>query len=161
MNRKIKLKISAAILMLLILMSGLTNAQKDCSVILTIKDGGKDTVYLKMDNNYLGDRYDVMKMPSSGGNKAFTFKLDRDRVVELSYKDQSMKIYIEPGDDIAIDVPSGELDSTVVFLGKTAPNNEFLYKFNTKFKKDYDTAMLKDKILNDGIDPLENFLFDS
>jgi len=161
MNRILKLKISGVILLFLLMISGFINAQKDCIVIVTIKDGAKDTVYLKIDNNYLGDRYDVMKMPSNGGKFAFTFKLDRDRVVELSYIDKTYQLYLEPGDDLMIDIQLGDLGSTFVFNGKAAANNKFLYEFNTKFKKDYDTAFLHDKILNDGIDPLENFLFDS
>lgn len=160
MNRIMKLKNRGALLLLLIMMSGFINAQNNCSIVITIKDGVKDTVNLKVDNNYLGDKQQVIKAPSSGGEFHFNFKLDRNRVAELSYYNQSIQIYLEPGDDLTI-IPSGGLDSTVVFSGKAGANNKFLNLFNTKFKKDYDTAFLHDKILNDGIDPIENFLFDS
>jgi len=72
-----------------------------------------------------------------------------------------MQIYLEPGDDFTMDVASGALDSTVSFSGKAAANNVFLLKFNNQFRKDYDSANLRERMLNDNIDVFEIALFDS
>src|ERR1017187_3364085 len=102
MNRKMKLKNRGLMLLFLLMINGLIHAQNNCSIVLTIKNGVKDTAYLKVDNNYLGDKPNVYKAPSSGGEFHFNFKLDRNRVADLSYLNQSLQIYLEPNDDLAI-----------------------------------------------------------
>ncbi len=139
----------------------ISNAQNNVSITGTIKDAGGESITLKIDEYYVGENSSIVKSPVSEGKFKLACKLDHNRVTELTYKNQSLKIYLEPGDDFVIEAKNGTLDSTVSFSGKSPANNKFLMKFNSRFAKDYDTAYLQEHKLNDNIDVFEMALFDS
>ncbi len=152
---------SLVVLVFMCLCGSFSYAQNNVSISGNIKDAGIDSVFLKVDKYYIGTKYEVVKSPMYGDRFALSYKVDHNRIAELSYKNQSIKVYMEPGDEFSINVPSGSLDSTITFEGKGAANNNFLVKFNNQFKKDYDTASLQEHKLNDNIDEFEIALFNS
>ena len=132
-------------------------AQNNVTINGTVKNAGNDSVYLKVDKYFIGDKPDVVKSAVHGGNYTLGYKLDRSQIAEIIYKNQKLEIFLEPHDDLNIEIN----DSSFSFKEKGMENDYFLMEFSEKFKKDYDSASLRAHMLTDNIDAFEMMLFDS
>ncbi len=139
----------------------ISNAQNKVTITGNIKNDGSETIELNVDRFYVGTSLDVVKSPVSNGTFSINYKLDKIRIAELVYKNQSQELFLEPGDDLHVDVNSGAFDSTIAFSGKAAGNNNLLARFNHKFQSDYDTAALKNRMLTTNVDEYEISLYES
>jgi thiol-disulfide isomerase/thioredoxin len=132
-------------------------AQNNITITGTVKNAGNDSVYLKVDKYFVGDKPDIVKSAVHSGNFTLNYKLDPSRIAEIIYKNQTLKLFLEPHDELNIDIN----DTSFSFKEKGMENDYFLMEFSEKFKKDYDSASLREHMLNDNIDPFEMALFDS
>lgn len=122
----------------------------------TIDKAGPESVTITNDRYFLGKKQDVYTVPVKEGKYTSSFDLDRNRIVTVNYKDQSLKIYVEPGDSIDL---SFQTSAAPKISGRGAVHNQFLLKFNDQFKDDFNKTVMDGKIKSTGVDAFEMLLF--
>src|SRR6188768_443381 len=64
------------------------------------------------------------------------FGVARPSVAQFSYHHQTIPIFVEPGDELQLNVGNDSLYKAISFSGKGAVHNEFLKNFYQTFNKD-------------------------
>jgi len=144
------------------------------------KENGKnDSIGLRIDKNYLSGKFSSYKAPLKDQvtlrDKAFPagnvtpaeklFNMDvslkRNRIADFTYEGQTIEIYLEPGNDLALKFKAGNLAQSIVFSGKGAAANEFKRKFDTAFAADFSSALMEEKMKNLAVDEFEMDIFNN
>ncbi len=135
-------------------------AQNTVKITGTIKGAQSDSLHIAVDPLFLGvqDDKNTLKVPTSG-SFSHNFTIERPQVVHLNYRNQSLPLYVEGGDDLSLTFFADGLLKTVEFSGKAAVHNQFLKDFNSKFEEVLNKESMKKKVLSQTVDKLEMDLF--
>jgi thiol-disulfide isomerase/thioredoxin len=111
-----------------------------------------------IDNSYL--RIKPRKFGASRQEGAFVFQLplDRNCIIELFAGPVRFPIYIQPGDDLILQI-SGTDKMELSLSGSAAKENEFLQRFFGKFPDAFNDSLNQSKMLALTPDQFETFIF--
>ncbi len=141
---------------LLLLLSADVFSQNKVTIYGTIEKAGPESVTITNDKYFLGKKQEVHAAPVNDGKYSATFEIDHNRIVTLNYKDQSLKLYVEPGDSISLFLQGNAVPQ---IAGKGAVHNQFLFKFEASFKDDFNKTVMAGKITTNAVDAFEMMIF--
>ena len=158
-NRGLYTKI--LILALVLVFPVLSQAQQKTIISGTIENASKDSVVISFDKTYVGKKFSKFMVPVQNNEFTLELQLDRNRIIEFSYLNQTIQLYLEPEDNLNVKFKSGSLPETINFSGKGSANNVFYKKLNEQFKNDFTASVMEDKMKSIGIDEFEMLIFDN
>ena len=117
-------------------------------------DGQGNEAVLWYDPLYLGQ---LVSQKVGVENKEFVLnlKLDAPLVGLLEVDGKKVPVYLEPGDGPELEV----LGAGVKYKGTRGVENQFLWDFYKQYGTFYDTAVIRTRVLGEGIDPIELDLY--
>lgn len=127
----------------------------------TIENAAKDSVMITFDKTYLAKKSSNFKIPVQNNEFTLELALDRNRIIDLSYQNQSIQLYVEPENNLHLKFKAGSLNETILYSGKGATNNTFYKKLNEQFKSDFTASVMEEKMKTLGIDEFEMLIFDN
>jgi len=127
----------------------------------TIENASNDSINFTIDKTYLSQKSNKYKIPVKQNQFEFAFELDRNRLINFSYQEQMMQIYLEPNDNLNIKFKAGNLPESIVFYGKGSINNQFLEKFDAQFKNNFSTSLMEEKMKSLSLDEFEMLIYDN
>lgn len=136
-------------------------AQLKAVISGTIDNAANDSLVITFDKTYLGKKPSKFKIPVQNNQFTLELQLDRNRIIELSYQNQSIQLYIEPEDNLNVKFKAGSLNEAIVYTGKGAANNTFYKKINDQFKNDFTASVMEEKMKALGVDEFEMLIFDN
>lgn len=142
-------------------------AQDNARLVVSVKAEAdslwnEKDLWLYTDPTHLGAKPDIVKPEKSGKKFTFSVSIKQPTVAELHYATQTLKLYIEPGDNLTIDLQPDAANTTLpVFSGKGEVHNRFLQTFYKEFAPFYDKTGMNEKMMTTSIDGLEMELFDT
>ncbi len=119
----------------------------------------KDSCSIIVENDYI-DEYDPKFNYSTHSGCEVSAPISLPIICRLNYDSQSVNIFLEPGDDLDVNVIHDSILYDLKCTGKGAEQNNFLSSFFKEFHSDFDHVMMKDKMLNTALDAYEMKLFD-
>src|SRR4030095_162300 len=147
------------LLPLLLLYPLLTQAQSAATIHCTFASPSTDSCTI-IPQEYFIDQYDKSYHATIRDNECqFTFKLALPTTVQLIFNNQTIPLFIEPDDDLKINI-TGTSPSDLSFSCEGAANNEYLTLFNKTFNADFNKDSLTSTILHTDLDAFEMNLFD-
>jgi len=117
-----------------------------------------DTLSLQIPYVYIGEPK-KSEITTQNGKFAFSFDLEQARAVQLNYKNQTMRLYLEPGDELALDIEKKDDAWQPRFSGKGAANNQFVTQFYTQFAEAFNANFMTEKVKSSTVDVVEMYLF--
>lgn len=119
-----------------------------------------DSVTLHIDYCHFNQEKEVLSSNINDGAFNFSFDLDRNRFVRLTYGEFYANIYLEKDSDLEVNFAYNDSTAFVpTFKGSQAPHNQFLVDFYQEFRPYFQEDSVEQKILNTSIDGLEMELF--
>ncbi|HYV91836.1 MAG TPA: TlpA disulfide reductase family protein [Chitinophagales bacterium] len=110
---------------------------------------------------YFIDDYEKSYQTTISNNECdLNFAVAKPTTAQFTYHHQSIPLFVEPGDEMQVDVGNDSLYKVISFSGKGAVHNEFLKNFFQTFNKDFDRAAINNSILSMDVDAFEIKLFD-
>ena len=91
----------------------------------------------------------------------FSFPLSKATIATFTYNQQTVEIFVEPGDEMQVNMGADSLSNSISFIGKGTTENKFLNSFNNKFHDYFDKKAMEKVILNSDVDAFEMNLFDA
>lgn len=149
------MNLKAALVLLLFLCAG-ASAQNTTSISGTT-DNSAASAKLVIDRLHLNVHPDTLSSAVANGNFQFTLSFMQKRILEFWCGNFHQKIFIEPGDNMYLQVRNNAL----VFAGNGAAQNNFMKEFFDTFKNDFDDSITKAKILSTPVDAYEISLYDN
>lgn len=146
------------IIILLIISNSFVQSQ-NLNITCRFTSPKADSCNIRLDKYHIKEFEPVFKTILKDNQCNFKFSIDKPAMVELTYNKQSIDIWLEPNDDLSLKIADDSLAKAITFEGKGAIQNEFLKTFYSTFKSDFDKEVIKQKILNTGIDVFENSIF--
>jgi hypothetical protein len=139
----------------------LLSAQGTVFIRGAIENGSADSISLVIDQNYLSRRFKTYKIPVRSGEFSQEIALSRNTFADFTYRGQTIKLYLEPGEHLGLQFKTGNLQETIVFSDKGASANKFLRKFEASFAPDYDASAMGEKIKTLAVDEFEMNIYDN
>ncbi len=153
------------ILVLLGVLSALaveTFAQQTAKISGIVKGVPPQSIMFKQDLHFLNIKPDLKEILLDGSDFTSEIKIAQPGPIELQCNDESLQLFVEPGDDFSIEFIVGSINKGTIFKGKGELHNQFLFDFYNTFKNEYDTAQTKSKILaSTSVDEFEIALYNS
>ena len=156
-----KLIMKNVLLLLFFLFSKISFSQ-NVTISGTVENATGDTLTLLYDPLHLGIKPQT-KQYIFTTEKSFKFDIDveKNAIVELRYQKQQIVLFAGKNDKIDLSFDGKDIHNTLIFIGNSEIENNFLEKFYQKFKTDFSSQTLFSKIAEKPIDVLEMGLFDS
>ncbi|MEO6166643.1 MAG: TlpA disulfide reductase family protein [Chitinophagales bacterium] len=135
------------------------SAQNPVSIRCAFNDATGDTVMLVPIQYYL-DEYEKSYSGVVAKNQCdFTIGVAEPAVTKFIYDNQSISLFVEPGDQLQIKIDDDPL-LEASFSGKGAVQNEFLFSFYKTFRNDFDKEKINAAITATAADAYEMNLFE-
>lgn len=147
-----------SILILFVLISLTSNAQNvniNCRFVIAYDD----SCNIIIDKFHIKEYEPTYKATINDNQCSFKFSIEKPCIAEFIYSKQSVNIWLEPNDDITVNIVSDSLYKAITITGTGEANNLFLKEFGSTFKIDFDKEAVKQNMLNTGIDAFEIALF--
>ena len=106
---------------------------------------------------HLENKNESVSTALKDGQFVFSSNLTHTELVELVSEDFRQVLFIEPGDDLQLQVKN----NVVTITGKGSEQNTFLQKFNDQFKNDFQDTIMQPKIFTTGVDAFEIMIFNN
>jgi thiol-disulfide isomerase/thioredoxin len=119
----------------------------------------KGHIQVVIDRTFLDRNRELDPAAIVDGHFELTIKLDRNYLIELRTPVFNTVLYVEPGDEIILNVPQGAKDISGCITGKSAAQNIFLQEFWKKFADDFNDSLSNVEIMSKKIDEYEQALF--
>lgn len=119
-----------------------------------------DSIELIVDKTYLAQKQTHYKAAIQQNKFSIAVPLNRNSLLQLNFRNQSLPIYIEPDDNLTVNFKADNMSESIIFTGKSGANNTFYKKFTGQFKNDFSDAFMEEKMKTTGIDEFEMQLFD-
>ncbi len=161
MIKKFIMRIVFLILILSCLLVKFNYAQGNTTVFGTVENASNDSIIITLDKYFLSKKQIIYKIPIKQNQFSIEFQLDRNRIIDFSYQGQQIQLYIEPKDNLELKFVAGQLSETIIFSGKAEANNQFLKIFDAKFKDDFSSNLIEEKMKSLSLDLFEISLFDN
>lgn len=112
-------------------------------------------------SQYFIDEYEKsFKASSVNGEMTIRIPVAKPTVVQLICNNQSIPFYVEPADELEVNIGADSLQKSVSFTGKGGVHNEFLSAFYKTFANDFNKTAINNAILSTDADAFEMKLFD-
>jgi thiol-disulfide isomerase/thioredoxin len=135
-------------------------AQNTVTVRCNFASAGNDSSTIKP-AVYFIDEYDKSyRLIMKGGQGEAKFQIDKPTVAQLYYRNQTVPLFVEPGDELECTIGSDSLYNSISFKGKGSANNEFLTAFYKNFRNDFDKKSVTSAILSNDLDAFEMSLYE-
>jgi len=145
------------LLFFILLNSFKSYTQTTATVSGTVESPASDSIQLSIDRLYLNQKPETITHALSNGKFTFTCAVDQSRLVDLTTVNIRLKIFIEPNDNLQLNIKN----NSVTFTGNGSEQNAFLHDFYAQFKNDFNDSIMHEKMLNTGVDAFEIFIFDN
>lgn len=149
-------KIFSVFLFTLFFIGFKTQAQNTASISGSIDKQEINQVQLAIDRLYLG-KPEIITSDIRNGQFQFQFTSGNARIVDFIIGDNHHKIFIEPGNDLQLQIK----DTSITFTGTGAEQNTFLNIFYKTFSKDFDDTLMQQQMLSTGVDAFEILIFEN
>lgn len=118
---------------------------------------GNDTISLIIDNIYPVDSLNESLNKICNSDFKFDLNINRPSICNLKLNGLSSDIYLEPKNSLEVKTEN----NNITFLSEdySVNNNTFLKEFNAKFRNDFSTTEVQNKLTNQSIDNLEIVLY--
>ncbi len=121
---------------------------------------GTDTIIVSVDKYFVSRNLEEAKVEIKDGSFTCSFALDRNRLVDLRFRGKTLTLYVEPGDNLQLEMSAAAFPLGVTFPGIGGFHNTFYKSFHSLFKEEFDTASVNQQINSQTIDAYEMHLFD-
>lgn len=135
-------------------------AQGNVSINCTFKSNANDTVSIVPVVYYLDEYEKEYTAILQNQECEFNVTVTKPTVIKLHYKGDSIMLFTEAGDQLAISAEGDSLLDKLSFAGKGAAENQWLQSFNKLFADDFDTEKVNAAILLTDVDAFEMKLFE-
>lgn len=147
-------------LLLIIFLSTCTaTAQYNFSIKGNLSSDMDGNIKLKTDKKFLNRAFEFNGSTIVDGRFEIRNNLERNYLVELTSAFFTFPVYAEPGEDLTINIESGNPISGISFSGDGADQNNFLQEFLKQFKNDFNDSLNELQMLATTIDVFETSLF--
>ena len=135
---------------------------QNATIFGTVENAQGDTLTILFDPLLLGIK-PQSRQHIFTSDKSFKFALDieNNAIVELKYQKQQIILFVGKDDKIELSFNGKDVHKNIVFKGNREVENDFLEKFYQKFKIDFSSQIMFNKINEKPIDALEMGLFDA
>jgi thiol-disulfide isomerase/thioredoxin len=147
------------ILPIVILLSLRVSADPNFTLKGNFPDEVTGHIQVIIDRTFLNQSREINTVFINDGHFEFTTNISRNYLVEFRSPLFNTTLYIEPGDELTLDVPKGSADFTDVIKGKGAAQNRFLHNFYKKFSDDFNDSISDAAMKNSTVDAYETALF--
>src|SRR5258705_1296072 len=115
----------------------------------TIDHAQGESIILTTDKYFLGQKLATHETSTGNGRFEISVDIDHYDIAELRFKNDRMKIYLEPGFDLEVLFTADLMSNTVHFAGKGAAENLFLGNFLSKFSDHFNDSMMYAKMMSE------------
>src|SRR5690349_4310360 len=98
-------------------------AQNTVTIHCTFTSAGNDSVIVIPAQYFIDDFEKSYITTLNNGQCDFKFSVEKQAVAQFSYHHQSFPIYIEPGDEMQVNVGNDSLYKAISFAGRGAVHN--------------------------------------
>lgn len=116
-------------------------------------------IQVVIDRALLNRSREIDPAPILDGHFEIKVNIDRNYLIEFKTPVFNSILYVEPGDEIVLDVPKGATDISKLLSGKAAAQNIFLLEFMKKFSDDFNDSLNDVQKMSKNIDLFESSLF--
>ncbi|MEO5675476.1 MAG: hypothetical protein ABIQ74_12600, partial [Chitinophagales bacterium] len=136
-------------------------SQTNVTIHCTFQSSANDTVKV-IPAQYFIEEYEKSYVAVTANDQCdFSFPVSKPTMAKLIFRQQSIPIYLEPGDEVIMNAGVGDsLYKAVTFSGNTQVHNDFLASFYQNFHSDFDEASINRDILSMDADAFEMKIFD-
>lgn len=134
-------------------------AQTNFSISGNLPPEAQGSIQLVIDKNFLHKNAETQSSQITNGHFEIKTKIDRSYIVELVSSFFRFPLYVEPGDDLILDVKPGAADLANSLTGKGSLHNNFLQSFFTRFGADFNDSLNEGQMGLMTIDAFESMMF--
>ena len=135
-------------------LSAQSNVNIHCKFISTASDS-----CVMIPSQYFIDEYEKSYRAATRNGCDFHFAVLQPNVALFIYNHQSVRVFLEPGDEMQWTIGADSLQDAISFSGSGAFHNQFLVAFYKKFRDDFDKEEITRTILNSDADAFEMNLY--
>lgn len=132
-----------SIVTVLFFVATLLSAQQTATLSGIVKGVPPVGIIIEQDTNYLDIKTSKKEILLDGSSFKTELKLSKSELIKLNCNDETLQLFLEPGDDLSLEFLTGSINKGTTFSGKAALHNKFLYEFHNNFTSAFDTALLK------------------
>ncbi len=116
-------------------------------------------IQVVIDRNLMSRSREIDPAPILDGHFEIKVNIERNYLIEFKTPVFNTIFYVEPGDEIVVDVPKEGNDISKMLSGKAAAQNIFLLEFMKKFSDDFNDSLNDAQKMSKSIDLFESALF--
>ncbi len=116
-------------------------------------------VQVIIDRNFLNRNREINTILISNGKFQFNTTIDRSYIIEFKSPVFNTTLYIEPGDELKLNVQKEDSGFTTLVSGKVVNQNKFMHEFYSKFGNDFNDSLNDASMKSKTIDAYEMDLF--
>lgn len=120
-----------------------------------------DSCSIRLDKYHIKEFEPLTKTIIKDNQCNFKFSIENPTMVEFIYNKQSVNIWMEPNDNLNLDIANDSLHKSITMDGTGTLQNEFLKTFYSTFRNDFDKEIMKQKMLSTGPDLFEIAIFNA
>lgn len=124
-------------------------------------DGSDMPLEITLDTPYPDTTAFRQSLHSAGGSFEWKTELEKGSLVTVKFLNDTIWLFLEPGDDLHLEIEPSTQPVAVTFSGKGAENNRFVFDFYKQFQKHYQPAAITANIAaSESVDAFESSIFD-
>ncbi len=132
---------------------------QNASISCHFSMASQDTCIIRLHKYYISEYEPTVIALLKDNNCSFSLTVPNPCIAELMYNKQSVNLWLEPNDNMQLNIAYDSLYKAITIQGSGIVPNEFLKQFYKTFKNDFDKDAVKQRMLSTGIDKYENYLF--
>jgi thiol-disulfide isomerase/thioredoxin len=133
--------------------------QTNFSISGNIPSEMQGNMQIGIDKSFLFRNPEIITSPIVNGKFEIKYKLERNSVIELACQNFKLILYVEPGDELVLNLQPGAATLENALSGKGSEHNNYLQQFFTKFSNDFNDSLNDSKMLTMSIDAFESELY--
>ncbi len=119
-----------------------------------------EAVALRFDPYFLGEQITELNSEEVGTEFNFDIEVGDGGLVDLVCLGKALTVYLEPGDELKVDISEGDNGPVYAFEGKGSANNKLWRDFVSEFRNDEVLAEYEGNLAMNGVDVWEFWLYD-
>ncbi len=132
---------------------------QNVSIACHFRMATEDSCSIRVDKYHITEYEPFFKQVLKDNDCNFKLTIDKPTMATLTYNKQSVNLWLEPNDDLKLNIAYDSLYKAISMEGKGTVHNLFLKAFYKTFKNDFDKDVIKQNMLSKGIDIFENNIF--
>jgi len=147
--------------LLLFLISGQVMAQTNLKLSGNLPLLLQSDLQFVIDRSYLGTKPDIIRVTPNEGQFEIQTSIDKPVIAEISGQNFRLPLYVEPGDEMTLNIPEGATTLVNTLSGKGASHNEFFQMFYTRYGSEFSDSASESQMKLLSLDAFEKHLFDT